>query len=110
MAGFLLQLSYTPQAWADLMRNPQDRAKAVRGVIEQLGGKIGAVWLAFGESDLIGIVSMPDNLTAAAFSIALAAGGACRTVKTTPLITMEEGVAAMEKAAACGYAPIGAET
>ena len=105
-----MQISYTPEAWTTLMRHPQDRAEAIRDVIEHLGGKIGACWLSFGENDIIGIVSMPDNLSAAAFSIGLAAGGACRAVKTTPLITMEEGVAAMEKASSCGYKPLGAGT
>jgi hypothetical protein len=40
MARYLLQISYSRDAWAALVLNPQDRAEAVRGSIEKLGGKI----------------------------------------------------------------------
>ena len=63
-------------------------------------------WLSFGEYDIIGVVQMPDSVSAAAFSMAVAAGGACKAVKTTPLLTTEEGIEAMKKAAACGYRPV----
>ncbi|MDQ6663035.1 MAG: hypothetical protein M3Z23_01420 [Acidobacteriota bacterium] len=48
---------------------------------------------------------MPDSVAAAAFAIAVAAGGACKHVKTTPLLTVSEGTEAMKKAATCGYQP-----
>ncbi len=106
MAHYLLQLSYVPEAWAALVRNPQDRSEAVRGPIEKLGGKIERIWLAFGEDDVVGILEMPDNLAAAAISIAFSAGGGCKNVKTTPLMSIQEGVEAMKKAAQCGYKPV----
>jgi uncharacterized protein with GYD domain len=105
MAHYLLQISYTPEAWAALIRNPQDRAEAVRGPIEKLGGKVERIWLAFGEDDIVGIVEMPNNVAAAAISIAFAGGGACKNVKTTPLMSIQEGMEAMKKAADCGYKP-----
>ncbi len=46
---------------------------------------------------------MPGNVEAAAFSLAAAAGGAVRTIKTTPLLTVAEGVEAMKKASKSGY-------
>jgi uncharacterized protein with GYD domain len=61
--------------------------------------------MSFGESDVIGVAQMPDNISAAAFAMAISAGGACRSVKTTPLMTMEEGQAAMKKAAGSKYRP-----
>ena len=64
MAHYLLQVSYTPEAWAALVRSPQDRAEAVRGPVENLGGKIERIWLAFGEDDVVGIIDIPDNLAA----------------------------------------------
>lgn len=85
------------------MKNPQDRAKGVEAAIKNLGGKIERFWLSFGDCDTIGIVDMPDSISAAAFSMAVAAGGACKNVKTTPLLTTEEGIEAMKKAAKCGY-------
>jgi hypothetical protein len=46
---------------------------------------------------------MPGNVEAAAFSLAAAAGGAVRSIKTTPLLTTAEGTDAMKKAAKSGY-------
>jgi uncharacterized protein with GYD domain len=59
--------------------------------------------MSFGEYDIILVVDMPDNVSAAAISIAAAAGGAVKAIKTTPLMTMEEGIEAMRKGAAAGY-------
>jgi uncharacterized protein with GYD domain len=105
MATYLLQLSYTPSAWAALVSNPQDRFEVVRRPIEKLGGKHLHGWLAFGEDDVIAIVDMPDNVAVAALAMAFNAGGACKNVRTTPLISIQEGIAAMKKAAECGYKP-----
>ena len=106
MAHYLLQATYTPEAWAALVKSPQDRTQAVEGAIKNLGGKIEHFWLSFGDYDTVGVVEMPDSVSAAAFSMAVAAGGACKNVKTTPLLTTAEGVEAMKKAAQCGYKPI----
>ena len=103
MAHYLLQISYSRDAWAALVLNPQDRGEAVRGPIEKLGGKIGQIWLAFGEDDIVAIIEMPSNIAAAAISMAFSAGGACKNVKTTPLMSIEEGMEAMKKAGECGY-------
>jgi uncharacterized protein with GYD domain len=105
MAAYLLQVAYTPEGWANLVQNPQDRIEAVTPAVEQLGGAVIAGWLAFGEYDLIVIVDMPDNVSAAAFSIAASAGGAVKALHTTPLMTTEEGVQAMEKARSSVYEP-----
>lgn len=105
MPHFLLQVGYTPEAWAAMLKKPQDRSNAVRPAIEKLGGKVDRFWLCFGEYDIIGVVEMPSNVSAAAFAMAIGAGGACRAVKTTPLLSTEEGVEAMKQAATCGYKP-----
>jgi uncharacterized protein with GYD domain len=105
MAHYLLQVSYSRDAWAALILNPQDRGEAVRGPIEKLGGKIGQIWLAFGDDDIVAIIEMPNNIAAAAISMAFSAGGACKNVKTTPLMSIQEGLEAMKKAGECGYQP-----
>lgn len=105
MPHYLLQVSYTPQGWATLIKNPQDRIEAVRPAVEKLGGKIESGYFAFGKYDLIAIVEMPDNVSTAAFSVAATAGGSVKALKTTPLMTMAEGMAAMKKAQDTGYRP-----
>ncbi len=105
MAYFLFQAAYTSEGTAALVKHPQDRTAAVRGSIEKLGGSVERFYFAFGDYDIIGIVQMPDNVSAAAFAMAVQAGGACKSVKTTPLLTNEEGIEAMKRAAASGYKP-----
>ena len=107
MANFLLQGTYTSEAWAALLKHPVDRIEVVRPVIEKLGGKVEGAWFGFGESDVVLIMEMPDNVSAAAFSLAVAASGAFKSHKTTPLMTIAEGVEAMKKAADAGYRPPG---
>ena len=77
--------------------------QAVRPVVEKLGGKLEHGWLAFGEYDAVVVVEMPENADAAAFAMAIAAGGAMKTIKTTPLLSVEEGIEAMRKAQGAGY-------
>ncbi len=103
MAHYLFQCSYTPEAWASLVQNPQNRMDAVRPVVEGLGGSMENCWTAFGEYDVVAILQMPDNVSVAAFSMAVAAGGAVKSIKTTPLMSMGDGVEAMKKASGSGY-------
>jgi uncharacterized protein with GYD domain len=103
MPYYMIESAYTPQGWAALVGNPHDRLEAVRPAVERLGGTIVNGWMMFGESDLMLIVDMPDNASAAALSIAASAGGALRHVRTSPLMTLEEGVSAMQKASTSSY-------
>ena len=106
MPNYLLQASYTPEAWSRLVANPHDRTEAVRGPIEKLGGRILNMFFAFGESDVVSILEMPNNVNAAAIAIAFAAGGAVKNVKTTPLMTAGEALEAIKKAGTSGYKSI----
>lgn len=106
MPVYLVQLSYTPEGWAALAKSPQDRIdKGARPAVEGLGGKVVDGWLSFGEYDVVAIVELPSNIDAAAFSIAVTAGGAIKSFKTTPLLTMTDAVQAMEKAGGSAYKP-----
>jgi len=105
MAQYLTQVAYTSAAWATLAKNPQDRIGVVSKALENLGGRVVGGWLCFGDYDTVLISEMPDHVSAAAFAMAIAAGGACKSVKTTPLLSTEEGLEAMKKAGKSGYAP-----
>jgi hypothetical protein len=48
---------------------------------------------------------MPDNSSAAAFALAVGAGGTVGSYKTTVLLTPEEAVQAMSKAGESSYKP-----
>ena len=103
MPQYMTQVSYTDQAWQSLVSNPQNRFEALRPVFEKLGGRITNAWFAFGDYDVVIISELPDNATAAALAIAAAAGGACKSIKTTPLLDATEGLEAMKLAAGSGY-------
>ncbi len=105
MPYYLVQTAYTPEAWATMIKNPQDRVALVRPAIERVGGTIDAGYLSFGEYDLVAIVEFPDNAAAAAFSVATTSKGALKSFKTTPLLTMAEAQDAMKKAGSVGYEP-----
>ena len=90
MPFFLIQAGYTPEAMAKLIANPQDRFDSVRGPVEKLGGRVLNLYFAFGDYDVILITEMPENVSAAALSLAAAAGGSLRTCKTTPLMSNAE--------------------
>ena len=103
MPHYLLQASYNPEAWSALSREPEDRTEAIKPVVERLGGKVLAGYLSFGDFDIVAIVEMPTDISAAAYAIASAGGGAVRIHKTTPLLTPEEGRMAMQLAGESEY-------
>jgi len=103
MAHYLFQVSYTPEALAAMIKHPQNRVDVVKKAVEKLGGKIGEFWFSFGEYDVVGLLDMPDNVSAAAFAMTVGGGGACSSVKTTPLLSVKEAISAMKKAGNSGY-------
>ena len=105
MPYYMLQATYEPDAWKAMVEKPQNRLDVIRPVVEKLGGKVEGGWVAFGEYDVLLICQMPNNVSAAAFSMAGAAGGAVKAIKTTPLMTIEESMEAMRKANGIGYQP-----
>lgn len=110
MPLFLSQVAYNETGWSALVSNPQNRVETIRPVVDKLGGKIVNAYFSFGDYDLVFIGEFPDNVSAAALSIAAAAGGAVKSIKTTPLLEAAEGLEAIRKAASSGYrAPSGAK-
>ena len=83
MPHFLVQvsLSYTAASWNNLIRDPQNRVKILLPTVENFGGKIESAFLSFGDYDAVGILRFPDDITAAALSMAIMAGGAIKNIK-----------------------------
>jgi uncharacterized protein with GYD domain len=106
MAYYLMQVVGTTETWAAMVQQQPDRTPAIEVAVRALGGKVEQLWFCLGDYQMVGVAQLPDNLSVAAFSMAVAAGGACKVVKTTPLLTMQEGIEAMKKAAVLPYQPI----
>ena len=101
MALYMYQASYTSESWATQLKNPQNRVEAVgRAACEAVGGKLIGGWYCFGEYDLVIIADVPNNEAMSAIALAIAAGGALKSGKTTVLMSGAEGVAALKKAEA----------
>lgn len=107
MPMFLTRFSYTPETWARLIKKPEDRRGAATQYIESVGGRLHGFWYAFGEHDAYTLWEAPDNVAIAATAIAIGAGGALSSIETTPLLTVEETIAALEKASSIAYRPPG---
>ena len=105
MPKYLAVASYTSEGIKGLTRaGGVSRRAVVEKLLKSLGGRLEAFYFAFGENDAYLILDVPDNLTAAAISLAVAGAGATR-MKTIELLTPEEIDRAMEKHV--DYAPPG---
>lgn len=99
MPLYMYQASYTPESWAAQLKNPQNRGDIVgRAACEAVGGKLVGSWYCFGEYDLMIVADVPNHESMAAIALAIAAGGATRSAKTTVLMSGDEAVAGMKKA------------
>lgn len=105
MAMYLTRFSYTPETWARMIENPEDRRDAARTYIASVGGKLHGFWYAFGEHDGWNLWEAPDNVSMAAVALAIGAGGALSSCETTVLLTVEETMEALGKAKSIGYRP-----
>lgn len=74
-----------------------------------MGGKLHGFWYAFGDRDGYNLWEAPDNVAMAATAIAIGAGGALSSFQTTVLLTVEETLAALQKASSIKYRPPGDE-
>jgi len=108
MPLYLTSFGYTPETWARLIGNPEDRRKAARSYIESVGGKLQGFWYAFGSHDGYTLWEAPDNVSMAAVALAIAGGGALSSFETTVLLTVDETLDALGKAKDIKYRPPGA--
>ena len=105
MPHYLVQVAYNTSGVAGLVKEPQNRIEKITPAIEALGGRVECGYFAFGEHDVVVLCEMPDNVSAAAFALAVAAGGTVASYRTTVLLTPDEAVEAMNKAADSSYQP-----
>jgi uncharacterized protein with GYD domain len=110
MAKYAVLGGYTADAWAKMVENPGDRTAAVTKAVQALGGKLETFYWSFGDDDFLGIIEAPDDIAAAAFSVAVGSSGTLRNLRTIKLISLEEGRKILEKAKTtkAAYSPPGA--
>jgi uncharacterized protein with GYD domain len=97
MPLYLTKFSYTPETWARMVSNPEDRRKAAQAYIESVDGKLHGFWYAFGAHDGFTLWEAPDNVAMAAVALAITGGGALSSFDTTVLLTVDETIEALRK-------------
>jgi uncharacterized protein with GYD domain len=95
MPKYMIEAHYTAEGAKGVAKDGgSGRRAAVVKAAESVGGKLESLYFAFGGADVYAVLELPDNVTAAALSLAVNQGGAVAT-KTIVLLTPEE----MDKAA-----------
>jgi len=103
MPLYMSSFSYTPETWARLIGNPEDRRKAAQSYIESVGGELHGFWYAFGAHDGYSLWEAPDNASMAAVALAISGGGALSSFETTVLMTVDETMDVLSKAKEIQY-------
>ncbi len=97
MPKYLIQANYVGEGVKGLLKDGgTSRRAAVDKLFQSQGGKVEALYYAFGETDCYVIGDLPDNATMSAVALTIAASGVV-TVKTTVLMTPEEIDQAVKK-------------
>jgi uncharacterized protein with GYD domain len=97
MPKYLFQATYSADGIKGLQKDKAaGRKVALSKAVESVGGKLEALYWAFGEHDWVLLADLPDNASAAAFTFAVSGSGLLRVV-TTPLISAEEADSAFGK-------------
>ena len=90
MPKYLAQCNYVGEGIKGLLKEGGSSRRAiVEQLVKSLGGTVEAFYYAFGETDLYVIADFPDNASAAAVALLVAASGVIN-LKTTVLMTPEE--------------------
>ena len=98
MPKYLMQVSLTKDGVKGVAKDGgTKRRQAAEQFFKSAGGKLEALYFAFGDTDVFAIVDFPDNVSAAAISLA-GNGAGQANVKATVLITPEEMDQAAQKA------------
>lgn len=90
MPKYLIRASYTSDGLDGLMKEGgSSRRAAVEQLVSSLGGTLESMYWAFGADDVVAILDMPDNVSAAAASLTVAATGTVAT-DTVVLLTADD--------------------
>jgi uncharacterized protein with GYD domain len=109
MPRYVSFFTYSGEAWAGMVRRPEDRAAAARAAVEDAGGEMECFYWVMGRMDGFAVYSVPDEVTAAGIAAAVAGSGRVARLETFQVLDMDEGRRALERArdVARAYRPPG---
>ena len=97
MPKYLCQGSYTEQGLQGVLREGGSKRKAmVAKLVREMGGKLEAMYFAFGCDDFHIIMDMPSNVDMTAVALVAQASGSVKS-RITVLLTPEEVDKAVKK-------------
>lgn len=90
MPKYLLEVNYTLDGVRGVLATGGSaRRAAAQAAAESVGGKLDAIYFAFGKTDVFAIADIPDNNAAAALALKISASGGA-SVRTIVLLTAED--------------------
>jgi uncharacterized protein with GYD domain len=97
MAKYFFRANYVGKGVDGLLKEGgTKRREAVTKALSAVGGKLESFYYAFGDTDVLGVIDVPDVASAVATSLIINATGVVN-LKLTPLILPEEVDAATKK-------------
>jgi len=98
MPLYLYQGTYTAESLAAQIKEPKDRIEVVKPAFDAIGAKMVAAGYPFGEYDVLVVYEAADDTDAASVALAVGAGGAVKSSKTTRLLNGQEWIESLQKA------------
>lgn len=90
MKKYLIKGTYTGDGTKGLIQEGgSGRKMAIEKMVATMGGKVESFYYAFGEHDVILVVELPDDISAAAVGLRVNAAGLVR-ISMTVLLTPED--------------------
>ncbi len=98
MAHYLIEVGYTAQSWNTQIDNQANVVDRITPALNACGGKLECMYYSFGDVDLIGVIDFPTPEDAAGFALAVGSSGALRLYRTTPLLSVDQGIESLRRA------------
>ena len=107
MPRYITFFSYTGQSDKAMIERPSDRSAAAKALVESLGGTQEAFYWMQGKYDGFLITNLPDGVSAAALSVAVASTGAVVGLETHEIYDHDQQAAIVKsaKTALAAYKP-----
>jgi uncharacterized protein with GYD domain len=107
VAHYLIEVGYTPESWNAQIDKKGNAIERITPALEACGATLQCLYYAFGEADVVGVIDFPTPEDAAAFGLGIGSSGALRMYRTTPLLTIDQGIESLRRAEAVRrvYAP-----
>lgn len=90
MPKYLFTVQYSSGSWARLVKGSDDRAAAVRSLMESLGGSLDQIYWGAQNCAAHAIAELPDGIAAKAAINTVLRTGAFANVEATELLSQEQ--------------------